>query len=77
MVVLTVGIQTGRGAEGGIGRGGTGVTESRSSAHQQDGSSGREADVLAEGHEEDSQNGDRTEGGTDAHGNRSSDRGSG
>ena len=73
MVVLTVGIQTGRGAEGGIGRGGTGVTESRGSAHQHDGSSRGEADVIAEGDEEDSQNGDRTEGGTDTHGDQKAD----
>ena len=75
MVVLTVSIQTGGGAQGGVGSGRTGIAQSGSSGHQNGGSSGGEAQLHAQRHVDDSNDGNGGEGRTDTHGDQQADQG--
>ena len=75
MVVLAVGVQTGGGAQGGVGSGGTGIAQSGGSGHQDDGSGDGEAHPLAQRNVQDGNDRHGAEGGADTHGDQQADQG--
>ena len=75
VVVLAVSIQTGGGAQGGVGGGGAGVTQSSGGGHQDSGSGSGEAHSRAQGDIDDGNDGNGGEGRADTHGDQQADQG--